>query len=365
MGTSGTPRTPATVAIVLQDLLFGGSQRHALELARGLDRERFAPEFWMMAGGADFAGQASQSGAPLVWLSTKSTVTPGAVAALCGRLRRHKPDIVLPLTAVPNIWARSLGRLTGAGVVLATCRGGGAVDRQHERLLAGLAHHHAVNTQALKDQLLALGRRDDQVSVIANGVDTVRFAPPAPEFRPVREVVLCVARLVEDKDHKTLLQAFDLAARQRPEAELWLVGDGPLKIRLERLARGLPSRERIRFFPGGDEMAPFYQQASVLALTSLREGLPNVILEAMASGLPVAATAVGGVPEVVEHAVTGLLSPAQDAEAFAASLTALLGDEERRLAMGEAARQRAVSRYSLRAMVAAHEALFDRLLGRE
>ena len=111
-------------------------------------------------------------------------------------------------------------------------------------------------------------------------------------------------------------------------------------------------------------MAPFYQQASVLALSSLREGLPNVILEGMASGLPVAATAVGGTPEVVEQGVTGILSPAGDAQAFAASLAALLGDDERRLAMGEAARRRAVSRFSLGAMVAAHEALFDRLLGR-
>lgn len=347
---------------MLEDLLFGGSQRHALELVRGLDRARFAPELWMLASGADFAPQALQTQVPLVWLSKKRQVTPQAVWALGRKLRKTPGGLLMPLTAVPNIWARVLGRMARGWTVVGTCRGGGAIKRQHERYLGRLVHHHAVNTQALKGQLSALGRREDQVSVIANGVDTARFCPAPPELSPVREVVLCVARLVEDKDHLTLLRAFDQLAARRPETELWLVGDGPLGRRLERFIKSLASRARIRLYPGGADVAPFYQQASLLALSSLREGLPNVILEAMASGLPVAATCVGGVPEVVEHGVTGLLSPAADPGALAASLLTLLEDSARRQAMGRTARARALERFSLQAMVAAHEALFDAML---
>ena len=352
---------PRRLVLVLQDLLFGGTQRHALELAARLDRSRFAPEFWMLAAGGDFAGKAREAGIPLRYLGDKRSVTPGAVLALRRAICAERPDILMPLTAVPNIWARLFGRSSGLPAVLGTCRGGGAIKRQHERFLARLAHHHLVNTRALKEALLALGRRDDQVSVIQNGVDTAFFAPPLPEMRPVRQVILCVARFVEDKDHQTLLAAFERAAPRIPDAELWLVGEGPLQTRLEMTLRRMASRDRVRIYPGGTDLRPFYQQAGVLALSSVREGLPNVILEGMASGLPVAATRVGGIPEVVAQGVTGLLTPAGDAAGLAGSFAALLSDEARRLDMGRAARRTAEAEYSMEAMVHRHQDVLDRL----
>ncbi|WP_243362366.1 glycosyltransferase [Fundidesulfovibrio terrae] len=347
--------------LLLQDLLFGGTQRHALELARRIDRRRFAPEFWMLSSGADFAPQAREADVPMRWLSDKRAVTPGAILSLRRELARSRPDILMPLTAVPNIWGRVFGRLSGVPAVLATCRGGGNITRQHERFLARLAHHHIANTRALKDALVALGRREDQVTVIPNGVDTDFFTPDPDGVGPVRQVILCVARFVEDKDHQTLLAAFDMAWAKVPGAELWLVGDGPLKGRVEFSARRLASHERIKFFPGGSDLRPFYRQAAVLTLSSLREGLPNVILEGMASGAPIAATAVGGIPEVVEEGVTGLLSPVRDASRLAGSFVRLLSDEDARARMAREARAVAVRDYSMAAMVARHEELLDRL----
>ncbi len=352
---------PRRLVLVLQDLLFGGTQRHALELARRLDRTRFLPEFWMLAGGDDFAGKAREADIPLRYLSDKRSVTPGAVLDLRRAIAIQRPALLMPLTAVPNIWARLFGRISCLPAVLGTCRGGGAIKRQHERFLARTAHHHLVNTRALKEALLALGRRDDQVSVIPNGVDTGFFAPPPPEMRPVRQVILCVARFVEDKDHQTLLAAFEQAAPHIPGAELWLVGEGPLKPRIEMTLKRMASRDRVRIYPGGADLRPFYQQASLLALTSVREGLPNVILEGMASGLPVVATAVGGIPEVVVQDATGLLSPAGDAAGLARSFAALLTSEDKRLDMGLAARRSALDGYSMEAMVERHQDVLDRL----
>jgi glycosyltransferase involved in cell wall biosynthesis len=353
---------PARLVLVLQDLLHGGSQRHALELAKGIDRARFAPEFWMLTSGADFAPQAQAADVPLRWLTDKPLVGPKAIAALGAALRQERPELVMPLTAVPNIWVRVLAKLAKPTKVVATCRGGGAIKRQHERFLASLAQHHIANTKALKAGLMALGRADAQVTAIANGVDVNYFIPPHEESRPVREVILCVARLVEDKDLRTLFAAFAVVGGKRPEAELWLVGEGPLKARLMLAARRLPYGERIRFFPGGPDLRGFYQQAKVLVLSSVREGLPNVVLEGMACGLPVVATAVGGLPEVVDQGVTGLLSPASDPQGLAASLLGILGDEGQALAMGLAGREKAVERYSLKAMLAGHEDVFTRVL---
>ncbi len=352
---------PSRLVFVLQDLLFGGTQRHALELARRIDRSRFAPEFWMLTSGADFAPQAREADIPMRWLSAKRAVSAGSVLALRAALKAERPDIVMPLTAVPNIWGRVFGRLAGTPLVVGTVRGGGNVKRQHERYLARLCHHHVTNTQALKDAIVGLGRSDDQVTMIPNGVDTDYFTPDPDGFGPVRKVVLCVARFCEDKDHPTLLRAFDMAWDKERDAELWLVGDGPLKARVEFTARRLDCKHNIRVYPGGSDLRPFYRQAMVLALSSVREGLPNVVLEGMASGAPVAATSVGGIPEVVEHGVTGLLSPSGDAAALAGSLVKLLSDEDARLRMAEAARRTAEQVYSMSAMVARHEELLDRL----
>lgn len=354
---------PKRLVLVLQDLLYGGTQRHALELARRIDRSRFAPEFWMLCAGGDFAPQAREANVPMRWLSDKRAVTFSSIRALRRAVAAEHPDVLMPLTAVPNIWARIFGRLHKTPCIVATCRGGGNIKRQHERFLAGLAHHHIANTQALKNALVALGRRDDQVSVIPNGVDTDLFSPDPDGLRPWRKVILCVARFVPDKDHQTLVRAFDLAFAKVPDAELWLVGDGPLKNRVEFGLRRLACENRVRIFPGGPDLLPFYRQASVLALSSLREGLPNVVLEGMACGVPVAATAVGGIPEVVEEGRTGFLSPASDPQALSASFVRLLADDDLQERMAHEARRVALEKYSMAAMVARHEELLARACG--
>jgi len=348
--------------MLLQDLAFGGTQRQALELASRLDRTRFAPEFWMLSGLRDFAPMAEAAGIPLTWLSSSPTVGLPALAGLWQRLAAQRPDILLPLTAVPNIWGRVFARARGIRAVVGTCRGGGAVKRQHERLLKGLAAHHVVNAETLRTALTRLGRPGDKVTCIANGVDTGHFAPPPPELRPVREVVLCMARFCEDKDHETLIKAFEIVAARRPRAELWLVGDGPLKTRVRTLAARSPVRGLIRTYPASPDPRPFYQQASVAALSSVREGLPNVLLEAMAMGVPVAATAVGGIPDAVVPEETGLLCPPHNAEALGENIARLLADEAMRIAFGENARKRAVSHYSMETMVRRHETVFEQVL---
>ena len=349
--------------MLLEDLAYGGTQRQALELAKRLDRARFAPELWMLADGRDFAPQAAAAGIAMRWLSRAPRVGPAALSALWRALGADKPDLLLPLTAVPNIWGRVMGRARGIGAVVATCRGGGALSRQHERFLKNWARHHIVNSQALREGLVALGRDPDRITVIANGVDTDYFTPPPAELRPVREVVVCPARFCQDKDHETLLRAFEITVASRPRAELWLVGDGPLRTRVRTLAARSPVRGAIRTYPASPDPRPFYQQASVVVLSSVREGLPNVLLEAMAMGVPVVATAVGGIPDLVEPDVTGFLSPPRDAVSLGEALARLLADEARRRRFGDTARQRVVERYCLETMVRRHEAVFDQVLG--
>ena len=179
---------PARVVMLLQDLAFGGTQRQALELAKRLDRSRFAPELWMLLYLRDFAPQASDAGIPLRWLSQDRTVGLATLRALWRTLGAERPDLLVLFTAVPNIWGRVMGRARKLPAVVATCRGGGAVARQHERFLKNWAAHHIVNAPPLREQLVGLGRDAARVTVIANGVDTAHFAPPPEDMMSMASV---------------------------------------------------------------------------------------------------------------------------------------------------------------------------------
>jgi glycosyltransferase involved in cell wall biosynthesis len=192
-----------------------------------------------------------------------------------------------------------------------------------------------------------------------NKIPERKGAAPPPAGPPV---VLCIARLVPEKDHETLIAAFARVAARHPEAELWLVGDGPRRRAILRLAdRRLPPR-RLRLLPGQSAITPLLQQSSLLVLSSIREGLPNVVLEAMAAGLPVVATRVGGLPELVRPGRTGWLVPPRDVPALAAAISHLLSDPETSQAFGRAGREQAVRDFSLANMVRSHEEIFMSLV---
>ena len=248
--------------------------------------------------------------------------------------------------------------------ILGNCRGGGDPWRQHEWVLRRLADHLLANSRVMKEILVKKYRaRPEQVTVIPNGVDIDFFGDLTPAGPPNRRVVLSIGRLVPDKDQATLIRAFQKVSPFYPEAELWLVGRGPRQPALERLARDGGGDPRIRFFPPTRDLRPFWREAALFALSSVYEGLPNVVLEAMAAGLPVVATRVGGVPEAVVPGETGLLVPPRKVEALAAALDHLLSHPEAAAALGKAGRRRARQYFSFSAMVQRHEAVFCRLLG--
>ncbi len=141
--------SPARVVFLLEELNFGGTQRQTLELARRLDREKFRGEIWLLRAGEGLAPLARSWQIPLYRLSRRSKVGPVSLVNLWRRLRQEKIDICLPLTAIPNIWGRLLGKLAGLPCIIGNVRSNTA-HRQHEKWLWPLTNHLICNNKKLE-----------------------------------------------------------------------------------------------------------------------------------------------------------------------------------------------------------------------
>jgi sugar transferase (PEP-CTERM/EpsH1 system associated) len=207
----------------------------------------------------------------------------------------------------------------------------------------------------------------ERFEVLYNGVDCRRFAPcehrdglrASLGFAADELVILTVARLTPIKGHTRLLEAAAqvTAATRRRLRFLWL-GEGSERTALEARIRGLGLGGHIQMPGGSDQVARYLAAADLFVLPSELEAMSNAILEAMASGLPVVAHAVGGNPELVDHGHSGLLSPPGDANALAQAIGRLVRNDAERLAMGNAARARAEQIFSLDAMLVRYADLY-------
>jgi glycosyltransferase involved in cell wall biosynthesis len=192
------------------------------------------------------------------------------------------------------------------------------------------------------------------IEVIPNGVDLARYAAgdrltarTALGLDPGRRYVATIARFHPVKDHPTLLNGFAQVARMRPDVDLLLVGDGPLRPALERQCAELGMVERVRFMGVRDDVASILRASDVFALTSVSEAASITLLEAMASELPVVVTAVGGNPEIVRDGTDGLLVPRRSSAGLARALLRIMADGAMATAMGRAGAERVRNRYRL------------------
>jgi len=163
---------------------------------------------------------------------------------------------------------------------------------------------------------------------------------------PEKRIILTVGRLSSEKDHGTLLEAMRRLRDMAPEAHLAIVGDGPERLRIEETIRALGLTGSVTLTGQVPSAEPYYGIAEVCVLSSLSEGSPNALLEAMAAGVPVVATAVGGIPEMVSHGESALLAPPGDCAAMTNAMAALLSDGNLARRLAERAREIVVERHA-------------------
>ncbi len=289
---------------------------------------------------------------------------------------RRPPDVIHAYSLLsPLLAATAVHTLSGVPVVAKVLRGGhlGDITRVRRKRLGPqrldwyrrrVAAFIAISRE-IDGELAAMGVAPDGRVFLPNGVDVDRFRPPSPAEKTARRaqlgllegpLAIFTGRLVPEKRLDLLVRLWPAVRARHPEATLLLLGDGPDEAALR--AQAGPG---VRWGGRVDDVAPYLQAADIFVLPSAGEGLSNALLEAMACGLPVVATAVGGAPDVIAHGDSGLLVPTADPAALTDAILSLLADAGRREALGRRARAIVVADFALPAIATRLRALYDRV----
>ncbi|MGH7384366.1 MAG: glycosyltransferase [Candidatus Rokuibacteriota bacterium] len=370
---------PVHVVHVLDSLQVGGTENGAANLIRALERDDLRHTVVAMTTSGPVADRLPRSVA-VHCLGKRPGWDLRAVARLVALLRRLRPDAVHSrnwgaFDAVPA------ARLARVPVVIHGEHGREASDpaglnprrNRLRRAFAPLIDRYVTVSLDLGRWLAEVVRIPAaRIVTIHNGVDLRRFSSDVSERGsealglPDGEVVVgTVGRLDPVKDQIGLIEAF---ARLNPgavPATLVIVGDGPCRSALEARAASLGIADRVRLLGTRSDVAALLGSFDLFVLPSLAEGISNTILEAMATGLPVVATRVGGNPELVEHGVTGSLVSVGDRDELATTLAAYLSDPHLRLLQGKAGRGRASEHFALERMAARYLELYAALIQRK
>ncbi len=298
-----------------------------------------------------------------------------AVRELAAWLRREEIDLVHAHMYRAEVIGTRAAVAAGVPVIFATVHSSRVRSPEDVALLAGLTpmmDRLIVPSDAIAHKVRCEGREGARYAVIPNGVDLSRFTTPAPPSTVRAEfgipasapLVGVVARLEAEKGHRYLLDAWPAVLAAAPDAWLLIAGEGSEADALRLRARSLGIAQRVAFTGRREDISALTAELSVAVLPSLREAQGISILEAMARRVPVVASAVGGIPEVITSGVDGILVPPADAEALAAAISRLLADAQLRRRIGEAGYRTVAERYSIDAQVRRIEAVYDEELAR-
>jgi L-malate glycosyltransferase len=355
----------------------GGAERFLVELARRVPRDRFDAKVVCLARKGPWAREVESSGIEVLSLGKKTGFDPRIVGRLMALFRRERPDVVNTHLWTADVWARLAAVLAAVPRIVVTEQNVDVWKKWYHRAIDRLLFLRTDKVICVSEQVRefyrdVLGVPEGKLEVIPNAIS---LSPPAvaPGARSLRDeigaaaddfVFLCAARLHPQKAHVVLFQAARLLLdREVPAFRIALAGEGSLRPELEQRARALGLSDRVHFLGFRNDVRALLPQADAFVLPSHYEGLPLSVLEAMAAGVPVVVTRVGGNPGIVEDGRNGSMVEPGDAPGLAGALERLLQDRPFGRALGEEGRRRVAERHDIERVAARTYALFEELLG--
>ena len=350
----------------------GGAERLLVDLLEAFDQERFevAAVSLYPESGTILEEEIKEKGLKVYFLNKRRGLDLRMIPQLYRLFRAFRPDVVhthryvLRYTLLPMLFCRVPVRVHTVHSVAQK-----EVDR-----IGKLVHWIAFRlggvvpisiSREVANTVRAVYGRGIHTPVIYNGIPTTRFVSRAGRDNAKKEknvVLLHVGRFAPEKNHLLLIEAFALALKEYPTMQLWLVGDGSLRPAVEKAIAEMRLAGKVLFLGIRDDVPKLLAGCETFILSSDYEGVPLAVLEAMAAGKPVIATTVGGVPELVEDGVTGILVPPRDPQALAQAILRLVKDPDLRQRMGKAAQERTLERFDIARTAREYEALYLKLL---
>jgi len=376
------PRRPIRVLHVVSTFEVKTDTKWLLQLVRHLDPHRVAPAIACMYGGGAMQKRFGSLGIETANLTSPVEIDLSAIGRAFRYIRSGRFDVVHTHLVRADLYAGLAARLAGVSAVVSTVYAIGPFRRSRRRRLDGLLDqltrlwptHLLTVSQAVKDDCARRNRWPaSRISVIHTGVEPGDYGPDASARRRVRAdwglsqdtpLIVTAARLSYEKGLPTLIDATAELAKRHPTAVTVVVGEGPMRAELTRKIASAGLADRVRLAGFRTDMPAVLAAADVFCLPSQMEGLPNVLLEASATGLPVVATRVGGVPELVVADQTGLLVPPGRADELARAIGRVLEDRALAERLGRAARRRIEDEFSARAAAVKYQVLYEALVDR-
>jgi glycosyltransferase involved in cell wall biosynthesis len=364
------------IGFVISHLSHGGAQRQIYELVRRISPEHFQCFVYSLSEMiSPYGGMITETGAKLRVIKREGHFEVDRIFKLAALLRKDRVDILHSFLFVANGYACPARLLAGVPRLVTSarnCKDVGLLRGWVNRLAFILSDAIACNGDAVRSYVAQKYHAPlDRSVVIYNGLDLARFETfldaieeaPSRCTETRRPTVMTIARLVPQKDLSLFLEGAALLARRATDVQFVIVGDGPCRVDLARYASKNGLDKTISFLGEREDIPQLLANADVFWLTSEWEGLPNVLLEAMACGKPVVARDVGSCREVVNHGNTGYLVVGRDAAKFAEFTLSLLNNPVHARAMGFAGRRVIEDKFSVARMSDATETLYRSLLG--
>jgi L-malate glycosyltransferase len=354
---------PLPVAFLMTSFEPGGTERQMIELARRLDPSRWRVHIACFRAAGTWFGRVAEAAASVAEFPVTSYRQPDTLRQMWAFARWCR-DNRIAIVHTTELYSNIFG-LPAAAIGRVPVRVGNRREINPDKTPAqialqraayGCAHKVVANSRAAADRLLLERVPARKVAVVPNGLDFAQFRPRVPR-RPLRKVII-VANLRPEKGHDVLMDAAVEVLRRFPDAHFDLAGGGPELETLLARADARRMSHAFTFLGHRDDVAVCLNANDIFVLPSRSEAFPNAVLEAMAAGMPIVASGVGGILELIDHERTGLLAPAGDPHALADRLCRLMGDAALGARLGDAARADAEARFSFDRMVAAFEFVY-------
>jgi len=354
---------PLDIAFVMTSFEAGGTERQMIELFRRLDRSRWRPHVACFRGRGAWYNRVTEAAASIAEFPVDSFRNPRTLhhmRAFAQWCRQTHVSVVHTTELYSNIFglpAAAMGRVPvriGNRREINPDKSPAQIALQ--RAAYTCAHKVVANSRAAADRLMAECVPARKIAVVSNGLDVDQFSSRAA--RPSLRKVVVVANLRPEKGHDVLMDAAVNVVHRFPDARFELAGGGPELGVLQARAAASPVSHVFSFLGHRPDVAACLDANDIFVLPSRSEAFPNAVLEAMAAGLPIVASAVGGIPELVDNERTGLLVAPDDPRALADRICRLMTDTALAGRLGAAARAAAEARYSFDRMVAAFEGVY-------